>query len=127
MKALDINVPGINKCVAGTFEGENYALDNNNVFEADLQEWQEFGHYIYPSLTVNSKTFRGRLTPDNVFEAVCAAFKEEPEKCREFQELRGIPIPKGESLGINQRTLFLLIVALVLVNVFIIMAYRKYL
>lgn len=39
MKALDIDVKGINKCVAGTFNGEDYSKEDNNVFEADLKEW----------------------------------------------------------------------------------------
>lgn len=39
----------------------------------------------------------------------------------------GIELPVAVSDGINQRTLFILIVALVLINIIIILAYRKYL
>jgi len=78
-------------------------------------------------LIINSKTFRGRLTPDNAFEAICAAFIREPAECRAWQEEMGIELPMAVSDGINQKTLFFLIVALILVNVIIILVYRRYL
>ena len=78
-------------------------------------------------MVINSKTFRGRLTPDNAFEAICAAFKNEPSTCRVWQEEMGIEVPEGRSSGINQRTLFALIIVLVIINICIILVYRQYL
>jgi hypothetical protein len=78
-------------------------------------------------MVINGKTFRGRLNPDNVFEAICASFQHEPKQCKKWQEMEGIPIPRGQSTGISQRTLFMLILTLIIVNVLIILAYRRYL
>ena len=78
-------------------------------------------------MVINSKTFRGRLTPDNAFEAICAAFKNEPSTCRVWQEEMGIEVPEGRSTGINQKTLFALIIVLIIINICIILVYRQYL
>jgi hypothetical protein len=57
-------------------------MDDNVVLRKTASEWQEYGSYLYPALTINDRTFRGRLNPENVFEAVCAAFRHEPKQCR---------------------------------------------
>ena len=91
------------------------------------EDWTNYGHNLIPSVTINKKTFRGRLTPDNVFEGICASFVSEPHECRVWQEELGIEVPRGQATGINERVLFYLILGLVLINVIIILAYRKYL
>jgi len=65
------------------------------------EDWTNYGHNLIPSININHKTFRGRLTPDNVFEGICAAFSSEPHECRVWQEELGIEVPKGQATGIN--------------------------
>jgi len=65
------------------------------------EDWTNYGHNLIPSININQKTFRGRLTPDNVFEGICAAFSSEPHECRVWQEDLGIEVPKGQATGIN--------------------------
>jgi len=65
------------------------------------EDWTNYGHNLIPSININQKTFRGRLTPDNVFEGICAAFTSEPHECRVWQEELGIEVPKGQATGIN--------------------------
>ena len=103
------------------------SLDDNSVLKDHANEWQLLGTHLSPAMVINNRTFRGRLTPDNVFEAICASFNHEPKQCRKWQEMEGIPIPRGQSTGITQRTLFYLILILISVNVIIILAYRRYL
>lgn len=76
-------------------------------------------------MVINGKTLRGHLTPNNVFEGLCAAFKSEPSACKSFQEKEGIQIPAYQSSGINTGTLVLIMMALLAVNVCIILIYRK--
>ena len=103
------------------------SLDDNSVLKDHANEWQKLGTHLSPAMVINNRTFRGRLTPDNVFEAICASFNHEPKQCRKWQEMEGIPIPRGQSTGITQRTLFSLILILISVNVIIILCYRRYL
>jgi hypothetical protein len=122
-----LNFSELEKCVEGTFEGDSMSLDDNSVLKDHANEWQLLGTHLSPAMVINNRTFRGRLTPDNVFEAICASFNHEPKQCRKWQEMEGIPIPRGQSTGITQRTLFYLILILISVNVIIILAYRRYL
>ena len=45
-----------------------------------------YGLHFYPAVVINGLVFRGQLNPDNVFEAVCAAFKTMPNGCYEWEE-----------------------------------------
>lgn len=72
-------------------------------------------------------TFKGRLTPDNVFEAICASFKSEPRQCHRFQKRHHLPVPNIQSKSLTNRTVFLIILVLFVVNLVIIFAYRSYL
>ena len=126
-EGLKLNFAELEKCVEGTFEGDSMSLDDNSVLKDHANEWQKLGTHLSPAMVINNRTFRGRLTPDNVFEAICASFNHEPKQCRKWQEMEGIPIPRGQSTGITQRTLFSLILILISVNVIIILCYRRYL
>ena len=74
---------------------------------------------------INNRTLRGNLTPDNVFEAICAAFSKEPPECKKWQEEEGIPMPEYQTAGVNARTLLIIMVVLIIFNVGIILLYRK--
>ena len=127
MKVLFIDSEKVNECVAASFDGKDFTKYDNHVLKDAAQDWLKLGTHTYPSLTINQKTFRGRLTPDNAFEAICASFIDEPRECRRFQRKHHIPIPKVRSTGINQRTLFYMILGLIVVNVVLILCYRRYL
>jgi len=45
------------------------------------EKWITFGHHFYPSVVINNVTFRGEVSPDNVFEAICSEFKVLPRSC----------------------------------------------
>ena len=127
IETLGILPDVIEKCLMDTFEGPDPEEDDNLLFHQFTSEWQEQGVGLYPGVVINGKTFRGRMTPDNVFEAVCAAFQTEPKSCRIWQDKMSIPIPVGQSTGINQLTLLYIVLAMLLVNVSIILGYRHYL
>ena len=95
MTTLGINEESVDQCIQATFESTDSYEGENYVFSKFAQEWKNYGHNMYPSMIINGKTFRGRLTPDNVFEAICASFVTEPRECRAWQEEEGIALPKG--------------------------------
>ena len=126
-ESLKIDFEELQECVAGTFRSDGDFESENDLLASFKEQWLSYGSHFYPAMVINGKTFRGRLTPYNAFEAMCAAYKHEPKRCRKWQEKEGIPIPKGQTTGIDQRTLFIIIVVLVLVNGVIILFYRRFL
>ena len=74
-------------CVKQSFqlhESSNYWKVDNVVLENESKRWTDFGHLYWPSVTINSVTFRGDITPANILEAVCAALYSKPQVCLDF-------------------------------------------
>ena len=70
---------------------EPFNLDSNNdLLASHSEQWLHYGTHLYPSLTINQKSFRGRLTPRNVFEAICSSFVNTPSKCLNWEKMEGI-------------------------------------
>lgn len=124
---MGINVDIIRKCVKDSFMGDTPAQNDNSVLKAASEDWLALGKQLYPQIVINGMTFNGRLTPDNVFEAICASFKVEPRQCRRFQKQHHLPTPHLISNSLTNRTVFLIILVLFVVNLVIIFAYRSYL
>ena len=133
MNSLKIDWDVNRKCVADSFvsdgqtESTNYQLADNMVFQQHYNDYKTYGHNLFPSMVINQKVFRGRLTPDNSFEDICASFKYEPKQCRAWQIEEGIKLPQGQSTSISKKTLYLVVCMLVLTNIVIILLYRKFL
>jgi hypothetical protein len=71
---LGIKTDVIKKCVDETFKGPNHSIDENSMLRESTKDWEGLGAKLYPQLVINGMTFKGRLTPDNAFEAICASF-----------------------------------------------------
>jgi hypothetical protein len=78
LSTLGIDTNVIDQCVDDTYVGGNPEKDDNKVYKQFAQEWRDYGHNLYPSMVINGKIFRGRLTPDNAFESICSSFEELP-------------------------------------------------
>lgn len=77
-------------------------------------------------MTINKSTFRGDITPENVVEDLCANFKKKPKVCVDFykdEEIEYVPVVADSKISV---TLLVTIVSLlVIVNVVLIIAYRR--
>lgn len=82
---------------------------------------------MYPSMVVNGKIFRGRLTPDNAFEDICSTFKDLPSTCVAWYVDQEIPLPVGVSRGIDRFTLLAIMIVLSVVSIVVILIYRQWL
>lgn len=127
MENLGVYKGVIRECVDKTFNGNDYSTYDNVVLKSASEDWTALGTQLYPQLVINGMTFKGRLTPDNVFEAICASFQREPKQCHRFQKQHHIPDPRIISNSLTNRTVFLIILVLFVVNIVIIFAYRRYL
>lgn len=87
----------VEKCINESFESNgpepDFAVDDNKILRDMLFEWNDLGSHLYPSVVVNNITFRGQLNPYNVFEAICAGYKDTPIECVSFLMSEGmVPI-----------------------------------
>lgn len=71
LKALNLDFKDVKQCVDKQSVNDGH---DNALLKAMSEDWTNYGHNLIPSININHKTFRGRLTPDNVFEGICAAF-----------------------------------------------------
>jgi len=109
-------------CVNQTFEGTNPALDDNKVFKEDMKAWNTYGSGYWPSVVINDRTYRGDLVPDSVINALCSAFAKEPSQCKKLKEEAGIAV---EPEGITGNVLIVVVLLLVLINIVMILIYRR--
>lgn len=91
------------------------------MLKIDFEDWREYGSAYWPAVIINDRTYRGDLVPDNVLNAICATFTDEPDYCIEFEESIGYVTPKG----ITGNVLIGIVILLVLVNIILIFIYRK--
>jgi hypothetical protein len=110
------------QCVAKSFEGPDYSRDDNIVLKQEAEIWKKYGSGYWPAVVINDRTYRGDLVPDNVLNALCAGFSIEPKVCQKFKEEQGLA---NEPEGITGGVLIFVVVLLVLVNVIMIVLYRR--
>lgn len=77
-------------------------------------------------MTINKQTYRGDLVSENILEAICAGMQNKPKPCIEFYKEENIPfqVPKIEN-NVTTELLIFIVVLLVVVNIALIVAYRK--
>lgn len=109
-------------CVKASFEGTNFSKDDNKLLKADTESWKAYGSAYWPAVVINDRTYRGDLIPDNVLNAICASFTTEPDYCKKFKQEEGMV---GEPEGITGNVLIAVVVLLVIVNIVLILIYRK--
>ena len=93
---------------------------------ANADQWIEYGTLFWPSVVINKSTFRGDITPENVVEDLCAYFKRKPKVCLDFykeEDIQYIPIVADSKISVG--LLVTIVTLLVIVNVVLIIAYRR--
>jgi len=95
--------------------------------KANADQWIEYGTLFWPAVTINKVTFRGDITPENVLEDICANLKAKPQVCIDFYKEENIEYvaPAAPESKLSAELLVAIVVLLVVVNVFLICAYRR--
>lgn len=101
----------------GSFE-DNDVEKSNAMLEEQAQAWTKHGSGFYPGIVVNEVIYRGDISPDDVFQAICSGFKNKPSVCMNNVE--------GVFTGISPNTLIIVVVFLLAVNVVLLLIYRKF-
>lgn len=124
----------VKRCISDSFEAEKGVpydpeVDDNKILRKMLKDWTDYGHHIYPSVVINDVTFRGQMSPFNVFEAICAGFKDLPENCAEWLKEKDMGTPHIEEIikkkGIRRSHFIKIIVGLVGFNIIFVYLYKK--
>ncbi len=64
------------------------------------------------------------MVPDTVMTAICSSFTTEPSYCSQFREDIGTPVA-GSGSGVTRNVLVMIVLFLVVLNVLIILLYRR--
>jgi hypothetical protein len=57
--------------------------DTENTLLAEDRRWaQELGIILHPQISINNMTYRGDMNGYDIFRAICAGFKEQPDVCK---------------------------------------------
>lgn len=128
----------VDTCIKDSFESNgaepDYAKDDNKILREMLFEWNNLGSHLYPSVVINNITFRGQLNPYNVFEAICAGYKDTPSQCINFLISEGMDASLNQAeydaeaakrSGVRQTTFMGIIALLVVANIILVLVYRK--
>ena len=123
LKKTSLSQKDIQECYAESFNGDTKDVHqkDNNYFRKEKQYYMEYGPSFFPAMVINNRTYMGNLDPENVFSAVCAGFQDPPKVCqnRKF----GVHQETG---GVSTFNLILIIAGLVVLNIVLILVYRKY-
>lgn len=76
-------------------------------------------------MVINNRTFRGDLNPDSVYGAICAGFAKLPKGCGGAEDDPPTIIVSTQNEGISGNALIAVVVLLVLVNLVLIILYRR--
>lgn len=91
MKHIDVDFSDIQECVDNSFMDYDRATSENKILRKEAEEWRNNGPSFYPAVIINDQPYRGFLSSDNVFEAICQGFKKHPSECK------GVVSDYGES------------------------------
>jgi len=119
---LGLNFKSTSDCVKKSFYGSGERhMQKNRVFEEEKEYYQKYGPSFFPSLVINNRTYMGVLDPINAFESVCAGFKNLPKECKSNKNLGS-----DSTGGISISKLILIILGVALLNVVLLLCYRRY-
>ena len=131
-KSINRNFDDTMKCVSDSFMTSgagvqpNMQKDDNSILKEEAEKWKALGSAYWPAIVINERTYRGDMVPDNVMTSICSAFSSEPGYCRQFREDIGQPaIGVTGGSGVTRNVLVLVVLFLVILNVFIILLYRR--
>lgn len=82
MEKIDVDFTDIEECVDNSFYDYEHSTSDNRMLSKESEEWRNNGPSFYPAVIINNVTFRGFLSSDNVFEAICQGFKKHPSECK---------------------------------------------
>jgi len=97
MNKIGVDFDEISDCVNESFYTEDHKTSDNVILAKEFEERTNNGPHFFPAIVINNITYRGFLTPDNIFQAICEGFKKHPEECKSIEDNQKY-ITKGMSV-----------------------------
>jgi hypothetical protein len=135
LKKAGVNHEKVATCIHESFvrnaKGE---ITDNRILSEDAKWASLLGIFLHPSITVNNITYRGDLNGYDIFRAVCAGFKEQPQVCKGdeiFNQMNSLeqssPVsPQARASVIKGHHILLAIVVVMLINFSALYLYRRH-
>lgn len=118
---LELDFKVTQACVNKSFSNnKDRSNSKNSLFDEEIEYEKNYGPHFFPAAVINNVTYRGILEPENFFSAICEGFKDKPKECKSSTSSTTI------IEGINTFTLLMIIFALVIINIGIIICYKRY-
>jgi len=130
LKDINLEVNDINGCISQSFDltpstsESEFNTKENKILAKDREARNEHNIWLIPTILINNRTFWGTWKGENIFEAICASFKNKPTVC--FDE--GAFKKEKSSLvtGLSNGSLLLIIFMIIFFNLIIFLVCRKY-
>lgn len=126
MARFGIQTSDIDKCISNSFGKDGKFIDtdannDNTILRRNIEKIKEQQITIFPTVIVNGKKLKGRLTAENLFLSVCSSFNKVPQPCMDY-----FWHPSKVNKGLSVFQIFLIILVVIVVNVGVIFLCRKY-
>jgi len=121
IESIGVDFSSIDTCVEESFIGDDHGKSVNQILDIENKDWNTNGPHIFPAIVINKVAYRGFLTPENIFQAICEGFKNAPKECKSVRHNEEVP-----TNGISIRTTIIVIAAILVCNLILLMLYRRY-
>mmetsp|Transcript_20067 Transcript_20067/g.22395 ORF Transcript_20067/g.22395 Transcript_20067/m.22395 type:complete len:161 (-) Transcript_20067:8-490(-) len=122
MKKIGTDYSEIMECVNDSFDQDDHVNSDNRLLAKETTDWKNHGPHFFPAVIINNVTYRGFLTPDNVFQAICEGFQKHPSECKSISDGETHQIING----ISTKVLVIIVVGILLCNLILLYLYRRY-
>lgn len=117
---VGIDKNNIDKCITDSFGlttlNDNIYTHNNTLLDEEYLFRIKYEIMSFPTIMVNNRTLKGRVTGENILDAICASFKIKPKECLQI---------KSED-SISMGFIILIILLIIAINVIIVYICRTY-
>ena len=82
MRDLNINADDVQDCFDKSFERRGNKKSDNRILKEDKDWAKKMGIVLHPAISINNITYRGDINGFDIFKAICAGFKDQPDICK---------------------------------------------
>ena len=118
----------VRQCMINSFGVDKESLlmfnNTNKLLENDYDAKSAWNVKMFPTIMVNNQTIHGASSAENLVEAVCAGMVTKPKICEDY--LHYSVDNSSEASDFSFGTIWMIIIAVVLVNVMIVYICKRY-
>ena len=101
---------------------ENYLINSNTyLVNTRIKEYEDKVKSV-PQVMINGKQITGRLSTDNIFDNICAAFSEKPDYCGGSSDKS----TNKTSSGFSYLQIIFVVIVIIIINILLFFCIKKY-